>query len=151
MKKLLALLNNLETKIPYNEKLNTAVSASSVGWHIQHTVLAAHKMIAAVEQSNPENYRWTFNLKRTLVFTLNKIPRGKGKAPKSVLPTEAFNPDSLLSDIQLLKEKIHTLDSLPANHFFNHPYFGSLNVKGTQKILELHTRHHIDIINEIIN
>lgn len=34
--------------------------------------------------------------------------------------------------------------------FFKHPYFGNLNVKDAIKMLKLHTRHHIDIINDII-
>jgi hypothetical protein len=150
MNKLSALINELETKLPYSDKLNTLISQSSVGWHIQHTVLAANRIIDAISHSNPQNYKWKFNVSRTIVFALNKIPRGKGKAPASALPQQPFNAASLLQDIQLLKSKIQSLSNLQPNNYFEHPYFGHLNVKGTKKMLTIHTQHHIAIINDII-
>jgi len=42
------------------------------------------------------------------------------------------------------------LDSLKPGNFVIHPMFGHLNLKATKKMLKLHTRHHIDIINDII-
>lgn len=150
MHHLIALINKLESKIPELEKLAPSVSASSVGWHIQHTLLASFSIIKAIENSNPKNYQWKFNLKKVFVFTLNKIPRGKGKAPKFTLPVEAISADKLKDDIQLLKEKIKVLSTLQPKQFFEHPYFGNLNLKNTIKMLQLHTQHHINIINDII-
>jgi hypothetical protein len=150
MKKLSALINELESWIPHNEKLNTAVSQASVGWHIQHSLLAALQIIQAVEKSNPENYRWKFNLSRAFVYTFNKIPRGSAKAPESVLPKEAINSDEMKKNIELLKTRLGVLKTLQPNHYFKHPYFGHLNVKAAIKMLKLHTNHHISIINDII-
>ena len=150
MNKLLSLIGNLETKIPHSDKLNISISQSPVGWHIQHTILATKKIIQAIEGSNPQNYRWKFNLTRSFVFTFNRIPRGKGKAPKSVIPNEAFETSVLQREIKELKSKINVLDTLKANNYFDHPYFGSLNLKATRKFLEIHTKHHIEIIDEII-
>ncbi len=151
MDKLSVLINDLETKIPFSDKLDVSISRSPVGWHIQHTVLATRKMIEAVSGSNPENYRWQFNLKRVLVFSMNKIPRGKGKAPQSVLPTEQWDESTLIAEIRRLKSSLSALDRLMPGHHFDHPYFGRLNLKATRKILVIHTRHHMDIINDIIN
>ena len=150
MNRLTVLIDNLETKIPYSDKLNTSISQSPVGWHIQHTLLATKKIIQAIEGSNPPNYKWKFNLTRSFVFTFNKIPRGKGKAPKSVIPNEPFEPSVLHREIEELKSKINVLDTLNANNYFDHPYFGSLNLKATRTFLEIHTKHHIAIIDEII-
>ena len=91
MKKLIALINELETKIPQSEKINTTVSGGSVGWHIHHSLLVGLNIIQAVEKSDAENYRWKFNMRKTLIYTLNKIPRGKAKAPESVRPKELMN------------------------------------------------------------
>ena len=150
MDKLSALIKELETKIPFSEKLNLSVSRSSVGWHIQHTILASMQIIAAIEKSNPSDYHWEFNFKKILVFTLNKIPRGKAKAPKSVLPSGEIVKDDLLRDLQVLKNRIKLLPGLQPDNFFKHPFFGNLNLKATVKMLNIHTRHHIDIINDII-
>jgi hypothetical protein len=149
MNKLTALLNELETKIPYHEKINTSVSASSVGWHIEHSLLVCNQIVAAVEKSNPQDYAWKFDFKRTIVFALNKIPRGKGKAPASVLPAGAASPEKLTTDLQILKETIKKLTTLPPNHYFKHPLFGLLNVKATIRMLKIHTKHHLAIIDDI--
>jgi hypothetical protein len=83
MKKLIELINELETKITHFEILNVNVSAGSVGWHIHHCLLVGLNIIQAVEKSDAGNYKWKFNTRKALVFTLNKIPRGKAKAPES--------------------------------------------------------------------
>lgn len=150
MDKLLRLINELEACIPYSEKSNPAVSKSSVGWHIQHCLLVGMKIINAVEKSDPEKYRWKFNLMKTLVYTLNKIPRGKAKAPDAVQPKDPFNTDTLIRDVAQLKQRIGILPGLKPNNYFEHPYFGNLNLKATTRMLRLHTKHHLDIINDII-
>lgn len=150
MASLPALLHELENKIPYSEKVNTKVSQAPAGWHIQHSLLVALQIIQAVERSNPAEYQYKFNLPKFLVYTLNKIPRGKAKAPERVMPKEPFNADELKKDFQLLKSRLHVLETLQPHHFFIHPIFGHLHVKATVKMLKLHTRHHIDIINDII-
>ncbi len=150
MKKLITLIEELETKIPHREKINTTVSAGSVGWHIHHCLLVGLQIIQAVEKSNPENYSWKFNISKTLVYTLNKIPRGKAKAPESVQPKEQMTEGEMQLTFELLKTRLQVLETLHPNHYFKHPFFGNLNVKATIKMLKLHTKHHIGIINDII-
>ena len=151
MKKLIALINELETKIPHSEKTNTTVSNGSVGWHIHHSLLVGLNIIQAVEKSDHSNYKWKFNMKKALVFTLNKIPRGKAKAPESVQPKELLYTTDMKQQIELLKTRLLVLDTLHPNNYFKHPFFGNLNVKATIKMLKLHTKHHIGIINDIIS
>jgi hypothetical protein len=150
MKKLIALVNELETKIPHSEKINTTVSAGSVGWHIHHSLLVGLNIIQAVERSDAGNYKWKFNMRKALVFTLNKIPRGKAKAPESVRPKEQMSTAAMKEHIELLKNRLTVLETLHPNNYFKHPFFGNLNVKATIKMLKLHTKHHIGIINDII-
>ena len=150
MNRLTALVNELETKIQHSEKMNHAVSRSSVGWHIQHSLLVASQIITAVEKSNPAEYRYKFSFPKFVVYTLNKIPRGRAKAPERVMPTATFNEDEVKKDIDLLKDRLDVLNTLQPNNYFTHPYFGQLNLKAAIKILNLHTKHHIAIINDII-
>jgi hypothetical protein len=150
MEKLKKLIHDLESKIPNQEMLNTSISKSSVGWHIEHTLLTTNLVIEALQKSNPENYKWTFNFYRVLILTMNKIPRGKARAPKIVQPKEDFNIESLKKHLEKGKTKLTEIDAIGSTNYFEHPYFGHLKLKPTIKFLEIHTNHHLQIINDII-
>jgi hypothetical protein len=150
MEKLKKLIQDLESKIQNQEMLNPTISKSSVGWHIEHTLLTMNLIIGALQKSNPENYKQSFNFYRVLVFAMNKIPRGKAKAPKIVQPKEDFNIESLKSHLEKAKTKLAELNSIGNKNYFEHPYFGHLTLKPTIKFLEIHTNHHLQIINDII-
>jgi DinB superfamily len=150
MKKLNTLLNQLESNLLNYEKLNTAISAATVGWHIEHTLLATSNIIEALKKSNAKDYSWQFNTKRFFVFTTGKIPRGRGKAPESVRPA-VLNAAHLKTRIDAAKTKINELSTLDARNYFQHFFFGKLNVKATITFLNIHMRHHLNIINDIVN
>jgi hypothetical protein len=151
MEKLNQLINQLENSIPLSSKVNPAISAGNVGWHIDHSILVINQILGALEASDPNDYEWNFNFKRAVVFFMNKIPRGKAKAPKSVLPADSFQEEIVRAHMIIAKQKIEQLNHLASNAFFVHPFFGKLNVKGTRKMLLLHTQHHLSIINDIIH
>ncbi len=48
MQQLEKLIRQLESYIPTHEQLNTAVSASGVGWHIEHSLITIQRIIRAV-------------------------------------------------------------------------------------------------------
>lgn len=58
-------------------------------------------MITAVEHSKPEDYKKEFNLKRSIVLLMEKIPRGKARVPDSVKPGEEIS----IANIKGLIEK----------------------------------------------
>jgi hypothetical protein len=149
MKKLRSLFEELETRVPDWNKQAVDISASSVGWHIAHTSLAASRIISALQKSDPDNYRRRFNWKRSLVFFINTIPRGKGKAPQSVLPGNEIDAVSLQQSIVKTKNKFDELMKLGSDHHFEHPYLGQLNVDSTIRFLTIHTKHHLKIIDDI--
>ncbi|MDX1905055.1 MAG: DUF1569 domain-containing protein [Thermonemataceae bacterium] len=150
MKKLEELLKDLENYIPLLEKSKPTVSNGSVAWHIEHSLLVVTQIVEAVKTSKPETFSNKFNFSRLMVFTLKKIPRGKAKAPKVVLPTEHITSESLREHLGKALEKIKILPTLPPKSYFTHPVFGNLDVKNTEKMLAIHTKHHTDIIKDII-
>lgn len=149
MEELKTLLTELENKIQNQEILNPLVSKSSVGWHIEHALLTMNLTIDSIQKSNPENYRKTFNFNRFLVFVMNKIPRGKIRAPKAVQPKEDFTADSLKKHLENNKQNLEKLNSLNPDAYFNHPFLGHLKLKPTIRFIKLHTQHHLNIIKEI--
>jgi hypothetical protein len=83
------------------------------------------------------------------VFFLKKFPRGKAKAPDIVMPKQIEKTDFPALLIKT-KEAIKKLDQVDHNQFFLHPLFGDLNKKNTFIMLDIHTKHHLQIVKDII-
>jgi hypothetical protein len=150
MKHLGNLITELEHKIPKQEFINETVSKSSVGWHTEHTLLTINLILDQLKRSDPNDYKWKFNLRKLFIFTINKIPRGRAQSPNPVRPKNDFTTETLKKHLETVKEKIKELQTLNPNAYFTHPFFGQLNLKPTIKFLKLHTKHHIDIVNDIM-
>lgn len=149
MSNLKTLVNQLESYIANYEKVNPAVSQSSIGWHIDHSLMVINGIIDELKKSNPKQYKWRLNWNRIFIQSINKIPRGKAKAPKVVQPLEPATAAKLISMLEIAKNNVVDLESLHANSYFTHPYFGDLNLKKTLWFLNLHTNHHLKIIKDI--
>ena len=151
MDKLNAIINQLESHIPDFEKTNPAVSSSTIGWQIDHSFLVINGVVDAIKKSNPSDYKWKFNKNRFLVYViLRKIPRGKVRAPKAVQPFEEITLEHLKRKLEFTRNNIAGLQSLEAKNYFTHPFMGDLNLKTTIRFLELHTNHHLKIIEDIL-
>jgi hypothetical protein len=149
MNKLNIQLTELETKISKQNVFSEEVSKSNIGWHIEHTLLTTNLIIEEVKKSNPSDFKWSFKLPRLLVFAMNKIPRGRANSPKVVVP-KTFNEKTLKEHLQIAKSKIQNLENISSDKYFNHPFLGNLKLAKTIKFLEIHTNHHLEIINDIL-
>ena len=147
--KLETYLIEVENKISNQEISNAEVSKANVGWHIEHILLTIDKIIDSLKKSEPANYKSSFNFTRLLVFTMNKLPRGRVKATKAVIPEE-YNEKSLREHLYSTKLKLEELKTIDSNKYFNHPVFGNLKLNKTIKFLDIHTKHHLKIINDIL-
>ncbi|NNT71761.1 DUF1569 domain-containing protein [Flavobacterium sp. IMCC34852] len=145
------LLQQIESHIPQFEKMNPAVSQSTVGWQLDHSLLVINGVITQLKSATPENYKWQFKWIRIYIQITNTIPRGKVRAPKTVTPVKVASTEDLKAKLEQAKKNIAELESLPPNSYFTHPFFGNLNLKATIWFLKLHTKHHLRIVNDIIN
>lgn len=150
MNKLQITLKNLTSYTSQADKNNPLVSNANVGWHIDHSLMVINKVLSQLEQSNEKDYKWQFNLKRTIVFFQNEFPVGKAKAPETVKPDQDFKEETTLAFGEKAKAKIESSIHLPTKKNFKHPFFGLLNKKQTLKFLDIHTNHHIKIIKRIL-
>ena len=144
------LISELEQHSVVYQKINITVSHASVGWHIEHSLMVISAIVGALEKSNPTEYKWKFNKWRMIVMGLKVIPRGRGKAPKNVIPEGEITLETLKQTFEKTRQTIQTIESLQSNNYFKHPYFGDLNLKPTTRFLALHTKHHLKIIKDII-
>ena len=149
MESLDVLLHKLESNLKSKDAFNSKVSNEDISWHIAHSLKVIYNIIKVLQNSNPEDYHWKFNRNRSFVYFFNSIPRGKGKAPKSVLPTEDLTIEFLQTEFIKVRELILELNSLDTKSNFMHPYFGQLNLKQTKKLFLIHTKHHLKIIDDI--
>ena len=150
MKKLSLLVSTLESNIPFHETINNNVSKASVGWHLDHSFKVLNAVLLSLIDSKTEEYQWKFNKTRFIVYALGFFPRGKVKAPKSVQSYEAIILNDLKIQLETFKSRISEINALDKNANFNHPIFGVLNLKQTIYFLQLHTKHHLKIIDDIL-
>jgi Protein of unknown function (DUF1569) len=150
MNKLDELINQLEAQVKNLNKANLDISKANVGWHIEHTLLTLNGITSTFAKSNPADYKWTFNFVKMIVFTTKKIPRGRAKSPELVVPKGENTVENLERHISKTREKMKELKTMSDDKFFKHPYFGNLKKQQTLKFLEIHTKHHLDIILDIV-
>lgn len=148
--KLEQIISTLEQKIAHFDAINLKVSSKGVDWHIDHSLRVIVGIIQTLKKSNPTDYQWKFNAIRTYVLTKGSIPRGKGKAPQSVVNNEKIMIDDVLAQLEKAKTLVSELDTLHQKSNFKHPYFGLLNLRMTKRFLKIHTNHHLKIIEDIV-
>ena len=144
------MLNSLESHIENHSVFNPKISNGDNAWHIDHSLKVINNVIFALQKSDPNSYKNNFSLLGKMFFKLGFFPRGKAKAPKYVKPPEVVLKVDLISQMELAKTNIETIASLDNNAYFKHPLFGNINTKRVYRFLEIHTNHHLKIINDIL-
>ena len=150
MKKLKVLLQEIQGAIPFHALQEDTVSAASVGWHLAHVLLVLQGILEALKKSDPAEYQWTFNWRRTVILTLQKIPRGKARAPKSAHPKTEITDEGLRDQLAAVNQALQGVVELTKHHFFVHPFFEKLNKPTTLLFLRIHTKHHLKIVQAIM-
>lgn len=144
------LLSKIEAQIPNKGLQNHSVSKSDIGWQLDHTIKVFNAVSAWTENSNPKEYKQKFNFWRSVLFPLCYIPRGKGRAPKRVLPPDTILKEDLLNQLQQARQHLEMIKPLPKTSYFKHHIFGMLTKQQTLRFLEMHTKHHLKIVNDIL-
>ena len=150
MKKLLQVLNDFEKQAPLYLNNNKMVSEANVGWHIMHSCLVINSIAKAIIASDPALYKKKFSWKAFLVLLLNKIPRGKAKAPSFTQPANEVSMDMVLQQIAEARKSAELLLTADKSQYFTHPIFGDLQLPTAIKFLYVHTYHHEKIIRDIL-
>ena len=143
-------LDTIDQLFAYFDQKAQSVSQAPVGWHLEHLLLVNERVAEALIQSNPTDYQWSFNWRKTIVLFTKKIPRGKAKAPKSARPEGKQSAEALQARIPALKLKLACLTTLHPNTYFVHPIFGKINLKTAIRFLFVHNQHHLKIMEEIL-
>ena len=145
------LLLEIEKTIPLKDKMNIKISKSNIGWQLDHTLKVVNSVCTILAKKHSKKYKKNFNLLRSVLFTLGYIPRGKAKAPKFVNEQKPISSESLYEQLNNAKTHLKRVESLSENAYFIHHAFGTLSKNKTIRFLEIHTKHHLKIVNDILN
>lgn len=143
------LLDEIEALIYKGDKKDIAVSLKGTYWHVDHMLKVINSVCFAIKKSKPEAFKSKTNLVWQLMKIKGSFPRGKGKAPKAVLPPEIILEEELKSALKMARINAEEIKKLPKKAHFEHPLFGSLDLKNTLKFLDVHTNHHLKITRDI--
>ncbi|MBO3698159.1 hypothetical protein [Roseivirga sp. E12] len=142
--------NTIESLIPKRDSLNVDVSSSNVAWHIDHMLKVVNKIYDSLAMSDPAEYRYQLSLARPFVFLWGDFPRGIAKSPKVVLPPDDIKTEDLYAQLEEARTKVQKMEDLPKKSFFYHFAFKNLNRRRTKRFLEVHTKHHLKIVRDIL-
>lgn len=144
-------LEAYQNRISDAEKINPKISDVSVGWHIDHILKAIIDPTRFIRKSDPKKFKPGFNFKRSFLFTLGFMPKGILKAPKSVSAPEKFVKEiDLRNQMEQAKATVKEWENFDKNCWYIHGAIGPLNVNGNLRLLKIHCKHHLQIIDSII-
>lgn len=143
-------LARIKDYLAYRDYLSEDISKVDVAWHLDHSLKVINQIVKTLHSSNPGDYKKDFNISRKVVFAAGRFPRGRGRAPKTVLPPEIISNEDILQQIDEATSNIKSLGTLDKKANFYHRIFGMLDLKDSIKFLEIHTNHHLAIIEDII-
>ncbi|GGZ85410.1 DUF1569 domain-containing protein [Algibacter mikhailovii] len=150
-KKIDSLFDQIEKSIPFYKRSNKSISKSSIGWQLDHALKVVNRVTAILIKTKPERYKKELNIARVISFALCYIPRGRAKAPRVVIPPDVITREDLISQLNEARAQIKIAEQLPEKSHFIHHVFGMLSKKQTLRFLEIHTKHHLKIVNDILN
>ena len=121
------LLFEIEKSFLFKNEINSKISKTAVGWHLDHALKVFNTVSEKTINSNPKKYIARFNFKQWFLFKLGFFPRGKVRAPKMVLPPEQILEVDMQMQLQQAYANLKQLELLPENIFIDHHIFGMLN------------------------
>lgn len=150
IRKLEKELDRLEAYIDQRDSLSSEVSAVPVAWHLDHMLKLVIAINGALQYSDPAQYHYRFKPVRSVVFTMGRFPRGVAESPASVRPPETILTKDIYAQLATARALLSSFADMDKKQSFNHPIFGLLNRRRTVKFINIHTRHHLRIVRDIL-
>lgn len=132
---------------------NERVSAWCLAEQLDHTTKVTASIVDVLGDPNAQRREGGINVIGRLVLRFGWIPRGVGKSPKRFrgAPAVAADLDGAIDRVA------RAFDALPFDALRKsrvplvpHPRFGSLTPPQALRFIEVHTQHHLKIIDDIV-
>ena len=147
----LQTLNKLNNYILRCSVKNEKVSKWSVGMQVEHCLLGTRRICSALSNSKPYTGKIKKGLLRRIIFLTGIIPRGRGKTPDAAIPDEQTTESGLrelLAEASLSAQKAAESD---CDCWWKHFAFGVMKRDEALKFVEIHNKHHLKIISDILS
>ena len=144
-------LNKLNNYIPRCSVKNEKVSKWSVGMQIEHCLLGTTGICSVIVNSKPYTGKIKKGFWRRLIFLTGIIPRGRGKSPNAVIPNDQISESELrelLAEASLSAQKAAESD---CDCWWKHFAFGVMKRDEALKFVEIHNKHHLKLISDILS
>ncbi|WP_299114710.1 DUF1569 domain-containing protein [uncultured Winogradskyella sp.] len=145
------LLIEIENSIQYRDRKNLEISKVDIAWQLDHILKTINRITEVLESSNPKDYTSSTNAMRIMSLTTGYIPRGRAQSPDVVRPPEIILTEDIYTQLKEAKANAIKLKQLHKDSNFEHFVFGQLNKAQTIRFIEVHTKHHLKIVNDILN
>jgi len=147
---LLPLIAEVELNIKNRDHKNTAISQVDVAWQLDHILKVINRVSDTLLQSKPADYKTNINAGRVFTLTGGYIPRGFAQSPDVVRPPDEILTEDLHNQIKEARAYVRQLILLPKKANFKHFAFGQMDKGQTIRFLEVHTKHHLKIVKDIL-
>lgn len=140
------------------ERRAESVSGWSVGEHIEHLLRVDTTILDRwdqIEQGRAPSASGGPKLRGLIVLWLGRIPRGKAKAAPMFTPEGIIAPDELSRALKGLRGRIDLIGADLAVHATaswraDHPILGPFSPTQWLRFIEIHHRHHLAILADIL-
>ena len=139
----------LATWVDRRESLHAPTSSWNVGQQIEHCCLVIGGVHDALQRSQPPVPRAKISLVRRGVFLTGRIPQGRAQAPRSVHPEPAPARAHLDACLQQARQQVEAIRAMAPDAWFKHFVFDVLKRDEALRFLQIHTDHHLRIIQQI--
>jgi len=150
MKPALQTLEVLGGYIPKALLRNKEISDWSIGMQIEHCLIATSRICDSVTESEPSVGKVKKSITRRLIFLTGTIPRGRGKAPERSYPSTETNEFKLLEMLSAAHSAVEKAAEVNQNCWWEHMYFGVMKRDDALRFIEIHNKHHLKIIADIL-
>ncbi|HEX6100887.1 MAG TPA: DinB family protein [Thermoanaerobaculia bacterium] len=132
---------------------NERVSAWCLAEQLDHVTKVTLSVVNVLGNPDAPRLDGGINVLGRLVLWLNWIPRGVGKSPSRLrgAPAVAADLDGAIGRLTAAFDAL-PFDALRASRVpvVRHPRFGSLTPPQALRFLEVHTHHHLKIIDDML-
>ncbi len=148
--RILAQIRAFEALLPHRDVIAPTVSQWSVGMHLHHSALAMQVVAAELLRCDTAAPRWQLNPMRTLILLTGRIPRGRAQVPAAARPVPDLSEDRVASALKEAAQSVRQLPDARADAWFRHFALGVIRARSVPRFLEVHNRHHVRIISDIL-
>lgn len=134
--------------IPHVDAMNTSVSGWTVGEHLEHVCTVAAGFGVVLISGRGPSFEATMPEFRDMVLVEGHIPRGKVKAPPAASPKGLESAESYVRMLDKTLARLQSAAQQPADRSADHPLLGTLGRDEVFRFLQVHTAHHLAIIDD---